>query len=84
MEEISRFVPQYGGVSYDRLDQGPLMWPCPDKDHPGTPNLYTTRLPRGKATFVPCEWNEPHEWPDAEYPFLATTGRSLYHYHTAP
>ena len=82
MEEISRFVPQYGGVSYDRLDQGPLMWPCPDKDHPGTPNLYTTGFPRGKATFVPCEWNEPHEWPDAEYPFLATTGRSLYHYHT--
>jgi formate dehydrogenase alpha subunit len=82
MEEISRFVPQYGGITYDRLDQGPLLWPCPDKDHPGTPNLYTTGFPRGKATFVPYEWNEPHEWPDAEYPFLATTGRSLYHYHT--
>ena len=82
MEEISRFVPQYGGITYDRLDQGPLMWPCPDKDHPGTPNLYTTGFPRGKATFVPYEWNQPHEWPDAEYPFLATTGRTLYHYHT--
>jgi formate dehydrogenase alpha subunit len=82
MEDISRFVPQYGGISFDRLDNGPILWPCPNKDHPGTPNLYTTGFPRGKATFVPCEWNEPHEWPDAEYPFLASTGRSLYHYHT--
>ena len=31
---------------------------------------------------MPYEWNQPHEWPDAEYPFLATTGRTLYHYHT--
>jgi predicted molibdopterin-dependent oxidoreductase YjgC len=39
MEDISRFVPQYGGISFDRLDNGPILRPCPNKDHPGTPNL---------------------------------------------
>lgn len=82
MEDIRRFVPQYGGVRYARLEEGPLQWPCPDENHPGTPNLYSTGFPRGSATFSPCEWREPHEWPDNEYPFLATTGRTLYHYHT--
>jgi predicted molibdopterin-dependent oxidoreductase YjgC len=38
--------------------------------------------PNGKATFSPREWQKPHEWPDEQFPFLATTGRILYHYHS--
>ena len=38
--------------------------------------------PNGMATFSPCEWAAPHEWPDEEYPFIATTGRNLFHYHS--
>jgi len=82
MEEIRRFVPQYGGITYERLEEGPLMWPCPDENHPGTPILYTREFPHGKARFAPCDWQKPHEEPDAEYPFIATIGRSLYHFHT--
>jgi predicted molibdopterin-dependent oxidoreductase YjgC len=82
MEEIRRFVPQYGGITYERLEGEILMWPCPDETHPGTPILYSDGFPRGKARFAPCEWHKPHENADDEYPFIATTGRSLYHFHT--
>ncbi len=83
-DAIAACTPSYAGMSHERLDEGPLSWPCPAVDHPGTPNLHVGRFsrPNGKATFVPCEWKEPHEWPDEEFPFLATTGRILYHYHS--
>lgn len=83
-EAIARVTPSYAGMSHSRLDKGSLAWPCPTPEHPGTPILHTARFgrPNGKATFVPCEWKAPHEWPDEEFPFLATTGRLLYHYHS--
>ena len=31
---------------------------------------------------MPVEWTPPAEVPDAEYPFVLSTGRRLYHYHT--
>ncbi len=83
-DEIARFVPSYAGISYERLEAGPLQWPCQAPDHPGTPILHVGKFARagGKATFLPVEWQAPHEWPDADYPFFASTGRSLYHYHS--
>ncbi len=84
IDSIAECTPSYGGISFERLDEGPLSWPCPQTDHPGTPILHTARFarPNGKGHFTPCEWKAPHEWPDENYPFLATTGRLLYHYHT--
>ena len=83
-EEIRRFVGSYAGMTYARLDRGFLQWPCPTEDHPGTPILHSERCarPSGKMLFLPCEWDAPHEAPDAEYPFMASTGRTLYHYHS--
>jgi predicted molibdopterin-dependent oxidoreductase YjgC len=83
-DDIARFVPSYGGMNYRRLEGGPLHWPCPTADHPGTKILHAERFPRssGRATFSPVEWRPPHERPDGEYPLLATTGRCLYHYHS--
>lgn len=83
-DEIASFVPSYAGMSHERLENGPLQWPCPTPDHPGTPILHTGKFSRagGRAQFLPVEWQAPHEWPDEEYPFIATTGRSLYHYHS--
>ena len=86
-EDIRKFVPSYAGLSYRRIDENegkPLQWPCPDENHPGTPILHVEKFARagGKAQFLPVEWRAPHEWPDDEYPYLATTGRSLYHYHS--
>jgi predicted molibdopterin-dependent oxidoreductase YjgC len=84
MDEIASLVPQYGGVSYDRLEDGPLQWPCPDGDHPGTPLLHTVSFPTpdGKARFKPVEHTDVAEPTDADYPLVLSTGRVLYHFHT--
>ena len=85
MREIARLTPSYGGVTYDRLRGDGLHWPCPDKDHPGTPYLHRDRFPRpsGRATFKALEYKPSAELPDRKYPLMLTTGRSLYHFHTA-
>ena len=83
-DAIAEFTPSYAGMNHERLENAPLAWPCPSEDHPGTPILHTTRFarPNGKGNFSPCEWKAPHEWPDDDYPFIAATGRILYHYHS--
>ena len=82
MAEIARLVPIYGGISYARLEATSLQWPCPHPDHPGTPILYTRRFPRGRARFHPVDWVPPDEVPDADFPLVLTSGRTLFQYHT--
>ncbi|QLK25832.1 formate dehydrogenase subunit alpha [Natrinema zhouii] len=90
MDEISSLTPIYGGVSYDRLEDGEehgLQWPVPDEDHPGTPYLYdyeegNFNFEDGKARFVPADGGHPGELPDEEFPLTLTSGRVLYHWHT--
>jgi formate dehydrogenase alpha subunit len=82
MDEIATLTPSYGGISYQRLEDGGLQWPCPTPDHPGTPILHTQQFTRGKGKFIPLEYKPPMELPDEEYPLILTTGRSLYHFHT--
>jgi formate dehydrogenase alpha subunit len=84
MEEIASLTPSYAGIRYERLEDGSLQWPCPAPDHPGTPFLHAQRFntPSGKAKLVPLQYKPPAELPDAEYPLVLTTDRSLYHYHT--
>ena len=76
----------YSGASYKRLKtEGPLQWPCPAEDHPGTERLYSDfNFPSadGRANFVAVEHQEPFETPDAEYPLLLTTGRVKNQWHT--
>ncbi len=81
MDEIASLTPSYGGIRYARLDGQGLQWPCPDADHPGTPYLHKERFVRGKGRFHVTPYVPPPEMPDADYPFLLTTGRMLYHYH---
>lgn len=83
MEEIRSLTPSYHGITYERLDRGEsLQWPCPSEDHPGTPFLHKDSFPRGKGRFFAIEYSPPLELPDEEYPFLLTTGRSPFHFHT--
>jgi len=82
MEEIARVTPSYGGISYERLEQGSLQWPCPAADHPGAKFLHAGKFARGLGRFHPVEHIPPDELPDAEYPLVLSTGRRLYHYHT--
>jgi len=82
MEEIASLTPIYGGMFYNRLDNGGLQWPCLDANHPGTKYLHKGKFSRGKGKFFPIEFKEAAELPDEEYPLLLTTGRVLYHFHT--
>jgi formate dehydrogenase alpha subunit len=82
MAEIAQAAPIYGGIDYRRIEAEGLVWPCPDRDHPGTPILHREAFPRGKGRFVPVHPQPPAEATDAEYPFSLGTGRVLQHYHT--
>ena len=82
MDEIAMLTPSYGGVTYERLEECGLQWPCPTKDHPGTSILHVGRFVCGLGRFMPLQYRPPAELPDKEYPLILTTGRSLYHYHT--
>jgi anaerobic selenocysteine-containing dehydrogenase len=73
------------GVTYARLKGGPVQWPCPAFDHPGTPRLYTDRrfpTPDGRARFIAVEHADPVERPGREYPLVLTTGRVKNQWHT--
>ncbi|HQD25392.1 MULTISPECIES: formate dehydrogenase subunit alpha [Methanoculleus] len=83
--EIAAVTPSYHGMSYARLEKPEaLHWPCPSEDHPGTPILHREKFatPDGLGIFAPIEWKPPAEVPDEEYPFVLTTGRILWHWHT--
>ena len=82
MDEIAQLTPSYGGISHRRLEKNGLQWPCPTKEHPGTPVLHTEHFTRGKGRFIPLEYKPPAELPDKEYPLLLTTGRNNFHFHT--
>jgi predicted molibdopterin-dependent oxidoreductase YjgC len=83
MEEISRLTPSYGGITYQRIEKGGLQWPCPTAEHPGTLFLHKDTFTRGKGKFMPLQYRPSAELPDANYPLILTTERSLYHYHTS-
>ncbi len=81
-QELSALIPAYAGISYERLERGGLQWPCPNKYHPGTPVLHKDRFARGLGKFHAVEHVPPAEVPDEAYPFLLSTGRIRFHYHT--
>jgi formate dehydrogenase alpha subunit len=80
-DEMKSLTPSYAGMSYARLEGAGLQWPCPSADHPGTPVLHTQRFARGLGLFSPVDYRPPAEGTDAEYPFLLSTGRILFHWH---
>ena len=84
MDEIASLTPSYHGISHARLDAGEsLQWPCPDKNHPGTPIMHAVGPARGKALFYPAAYTPSAELPDEEYPFILSTGRILSQYNAA-
>ncbi|MDM7939519.1 MAG: molybdopterin-dependent oxidoreductase, partial [Methanothrix sp.] len=83
LKEINRLVPQYGGMTLERISKmGGLRWPCPDEKHPGTDILHAQRFstPDGKARLATVKNRPPGEDISPEYPLLLTTGRIVLHY----
>ena len=81
-EEIRKVTPSYAGVTYARIEEEGIHWPCPNEEHPGTPILHREMFTRGEGLFHAIEWTPPAEQVDDDYPLYLTTGRLLYHYHT--
>jgi len=81
-DEMASLTPSYGGMSYRRISNVGLQWPCPTRDHPGTEYLHKGRFAHGQGIFHAIRFRPPAEVPDEEYPFVLSTGRSLYNYNT--
>ncbi len=81
-DEIASLTPSYAGISYERLEQGGIQWPCPNSGHAGTMYLHKDKFVRGLGKFNPVEYIPPAEQPDNEFPFVLSTGRRHFHYHT--
>lgn len=81
-DEIASLVPIYGGISYERIAQEGIQWPCRTKDDPSTVFLHKDTFAKGLGTFKAIEYKAPAELPDKDYPFILITGRDGFHYHT--
>lgn len=81
-EELGRLWPALSGISYNRIRNHGIHWPCPTKDHPGTEYLYKAGFPRGRVSFTPVKYIPAAEPADKDYPFVLTTGRNLFQYHS--
>jgi len=81
-EEYNKLWPAISGISYERIEKRGIQWPCPAPDHSGTPFLYKDGFAKGRVQFVPVEYRPPAEVCDADYPYILTTGRNLFQYHS--
>ncbi|MEM9906953.1 MAG: nitrate reductase [Cyanobacteria bacterium P01_D01_bin.44] len=79
------------GLSHGRLAAGPIQWPCPAEETPETAaDKFDKRLyadlrfptPDGRARFAAFHIKGLAEPPNADYPFVLTTGRLYGHWHT--
>jgi predicted molibdopterin-dependent oxidoreductase YjgC len=80
--EMAHLTPIYSGINYSRLENEWLRWPCKSPDDPGTEFLHADQFAKGRGLFTAVEYREPVELPDEKYPFMLTTGRLIFHFHT--
>jgi predicted molibdopterin-dependent oxidoreductase YjgC len=81
-EEIRALTPSYAGITYDRIRDVGLFWPCPSVDHPGTPILHKGKFSRGLALLTPMAYRPPAEETSSDWDLVLSTGRLPQHYHT--
>jgi len=82
--EMASLSPKFAGISHERIDaEGGLQWPVASPDAPSTEYLHKGGVLRGKGLFQAVEYRPPAEEEDPEYPFILSTGRTLYHYNAA-
>lgn len=80
-EEIRSVWKAGHGITYARLEKGGLQWPCPTEDHPGTTVLHGKSFPNGpRAPLKRIDFRPSNEMTSPEFPFLLTTGRTLYQF----
>lgn len=80
-EEVRKLWKPGAGISYGRIEQQGLQWPCPAEDHPGTAILHAKTFPIGqRAAFSEIPFQPTPECTDMHFPLLLTTGRTLLHF----
>jgi formate dehydrogenase major subunit len=83
--EMMEAMPSLANITWDRLErESSVTYPCDAPDQPGHDIVFGNGFPTasGRGKFVPAQIVPPAEEPDAEYPFVLTTGRQLEHWHT--
>ena len=83
--EMGQVMPSLKNITWQRLlKEEAVTYPCDAPDKPGNEIIFSQSFPTasGRAKIVPTEIRPPDELPDAEYPFVLTTGRMLEHWHT--
>ena len=83
--EMTACMPSIAGIPWERLERdGAVTYPCADADAPGEEVLFADGFPTpdGRGKLAPAGLVPPDERPDADWPFVLTTGRQLEHWHT--
>ena len=81
MDEIARVAPRmFGGVSYARLGDDGLQWPCPSAEHPGSRRLHEHGFESGRARLTHTAFEASPESGVPGFPYQLITGRVLHHY----
>src|SRR6187402_1504650 len=84
-DEMASMMPALDNITWDRVDREyAVTYPVDGPDVPGRDVVFDKGIPRpnGLAKLVATKYTAPDEMPDAEYPFILTTGRQLEHWHT--
>lgn len=80
-DEIRTVWTGAAGITYDRIEQDGLQWPCVDEDDPGTEVLHVDAFNIGTRTELRrIKYRPTPETISDEFPLLLNTGRSLYHF----
>ena len=83
--EMASMMPALDNISWDRVErEDAVTYPADAPDQPGHDVVFDNGFPRpgGFGKLVAAKLTPPDEQPDAEYPFILTTGRQLEHWHT--
>jgi formate dehydrogenase major subunit len=82
--EMRQIMPSIAGITWQRLQQETVTYPCQHEGDAGNPVIFDEHFPTpdGKARLVPAAIVPPDEPVDTEYPLILITGRQLEHWHT--
>ena len=82
-DEFAACGQSYATLSHAALGARGKWYPCPDPaTSEGERIVFAESFPHGRGRFVPAQVSDPAELPDAAYPLVLNTGRTLEHWHT--
>ncbi len=81
-DEMRALTPSYAGLTYERLAEVGIQWPCPNEQHAGTRFLHKDKFSRGQALLTPLTYKPSMELPDEEWGLTLSTGRLAEHFFT--